>query len=71
MGRNIVSGMSQRVTFGVRSSENLELGTSNFHVSLIPPLPLVPPVSLTYPGLRFALAVGGAVSGSSGQECLG
>ena len=29
MGRSIVSGMSQRVKFGVRSSENLELRTSN------------------------------------------
>ena len=29
MGRSIVSGMSQRVTFGVRRSENLELRTSN------------------------------------------
>jgi stress-induced morphogen len=39
MGGSIVSGMSQRVTIGVRSSENLEL-------SLVSP---VPPVSLGFP----------------------
>ena len=33
MGRRIVSGMSQRVTLGVRSSQNLELRTSNLSPS--------------------------------------
>ena len=40
MGGSIVSGMSQRVTIGVRSSEHLERRTSN-----TPPGSPIPPVS--------------------------
>jgi len=43
MRGSIVSGMSQRMTIGVRSSKKLELLISNPRVSL------VPPVLLDYP----------------------
>ena len=43
MGKSIVSGMSQRVTFGVRRSENLE----SLPVALFPPVSRVQSLKIT------------------------
>lgn len=46
MGGSIVSGMSQRVTIGVRSFKNLELRTSNLEPPSVALFPPVSPVAL-------------------------
>ncbi len=48
MDGSIVSDLSQRVTFKARSTENLELRTSNIRVSLVSPFPRVSRVKIDF-----------------------